>query len=520
MSKKKTDTSEDDNKSDDSSSLLLNQSDDKQDGSELLMPSDGDEDGSELLMPTDNDQDGPKLLMSTDDGEELLLSDDDDEIKNELLAEIEETKSEVVSKEIFEGPKEVGFDDVAIDEDLLKEVKRIEEDLEDEKIEEIIGDARHSRISYKARIAFDTNFNERGRVRDSYSELRDFLENHNYQIIEYNDMLIQSRLYNNDVLVLACPDASKMNPYEIKQIKKFVNNGGGLLMLSHAGGDHGRGTNLNELAKEFGIHFENNQVLDEMYNYGLDTFPVISNFVEHPIIHEVKELCLRAGCSITARDPAKSIAFANEIADPTKAEVVAVAEPNLGRVIAIGAYEMFRNEVVQWASHEQFILNALEWLIAGRDTARILQFLDALFSSIQRLQKKQVGRIKKIAKKGKTGKAFQLPVLAPISSGGGLRGDDLQIIIDGFNDVLKVTQELKEEFATLNEQFNKLKLEIRDDLADIKGFNTGLLRDLEKLNIDMADKADSDHAVSQLLMDLGQKVDKILKFQKKLKRKK
>ena len=63
-------------------------------------------------------------------------------------------------------------------------------------------------------------------------------------------------------------------------------------------------------------------------------------------------------------------------------------------------------------------------------------------------------------------------------------------------------------------------MEIRDDLADIKGFNTGLLRDLEKLNIDMADKADSDHAVSQLLMDLGQKVDKILKFQKKLKRKK
>ena len=123
--------------------------------------------------------------------------------------------------------------------------------------------------------------------------------------------------------------------------------------------------------------------------------------------------------------------------------------------------------------------------------------------------------MQKVSKKGKSGKTFQLPVLAPISSGGGLRGDDLQIIIDGFNDVLMVTQELKEQFTTLNEQFNKLKLEIRDDLADIKGFNTGLLRDLEKLNIDMADKADSDNAISQLLMDLGKKIDKIIKNQKK-----
>ncbi|NHI93577.1 MAG: hypothetical protein EAX96_13905 [Candidatus Lokiarchaeota archaeon] len=494
MSKKEQDSPSDENKDDNSSSLLFNASEEEEEEAQLLMPVDGEE--------------------------ELLLGAEDEikDIENELLEEIEETKSEVVSKELFEGSKEVEFDEIAISEsekDLFKEVKRIEEDLEEEEIEEIIGGSSRTKIKYKARIAFDLNFNERGRVQDSYSELRDLLEEFHYQVVEYNDMLIQTRLFKNDILILACPDASKLNPYEITQIKRFVCNGGGLLMLSHAGGDHGRGTNLNQLAREFGIHFENNQVLDEMYNYGLDTFPVISNFEDHPIIKNVKELCLRAGCSIKTSSPAKTIAFANEIADPTKAEVVAVSEADLGRVVAIGAYEMFRNEVVQWASHEKFILNVLEWLTYDKNLASIIQSFDALITSFQKLQKQQSSKIEKTSKKGKQGKGFQLPMLVPISSTGGLGTDDLQIIIDGFNDVLKVTQELKDEFSSLKKEFSKLKLEIKDDIAELKGFNTGLLRDFEKLNMDLEDKSDSDNAISRLLMDLGKKIDKILKNQKK-----
>ena len=329
-------------------------------------------------------------------------------------------------------------------------------------------------------------------------------------------MLMQMKISKNNILVLACPDASKLNPYEINQIKRFVRNGGGLLLLSHAGGDHGRGTNINELAKEFGIHFENNQVLDEMHNYGLNTFPIINNFTPHPIVTNVQEVCLRAGCSISTIDPAKSIAFADVIADPTEAAIVAVSELDLGRVVAIGAYEMFRNEVLQWASHKQFIYNIFEWMLGDNLTrSSILQSIDSFVTAFQKYQKKLASQPKKAAKRKKPGEGFQMPVLAPISSRGGFQGDDLQIIIDGFNDVLKVTQELKNGFDDLKDEFDILKLEIKDDIADIKGFNTGMLRDLENIRIKIEDSSDSGDAISNLLMDLGKKIDKILKLKKK-----
>ncbi|MHA1785806.1 MAG: hypothetical protein ACTSX4_08645 [Candidatus Helarchaeota archaeon] len=526
MSDEKEKIVQDEEKDDDSGSLLLdadeNTSEEKtESGSELLIT---DDMKSEELLSSNDGDDGAQLLIPDDGSSDLLLEaeDETEEIKSELLAEIEETKSEVASKAIFEEQEELSFDEIAISESekqLQNEVKRIEEDLNDEKIEEIIKEKSKKKTSYKALISFDINFNERGRIYGSYSELRDLLLKNNYYAVEYNDMLMQSRLSKTDVLVLPCPDASKLNPYEINQIKRFVNNGGGLLLLSHAGGDHGRGTNLNELAKEFGIHFENNQVLDDIHNYGLNTFPVISNFIDHPITKELKELCLRAGCSINTFDPAVSVAFADVIADPTNADTVAVSEMGLGRVIAIGAYEMFRNEVVQWASHEKFIINIFDWLTEKKDLAAAIQLIDAFASTISKKMKQGTQRIFKTSKSGKPRKTFQLPVLAPISSKGGLGGEDLQIIIDGFNDVLTVTNELKDGFTKLSEEFQKLKLEIKDDISELKGFNTGLLRDLEKINMEMADKADSDNAISQLLMDLGKKIDKILRIQKKSKKK-
>lgn len=52
-------------------------------------------------------------------------------------------------------------------------------------------------------------------------------------------------------------------------------DGGGLLLLSHAGGDRGRRTNMGELASQFAMLFENDQVLDEFHNFGIDNMPEV-----------------------------------------------------------------------------------------------------------------------------------------------------------------------------------------------------------------------------------------------------
>ena len=113
------------------------------------------------------------------------------------------------------------------------------------------------------------------------------------------EKVLEESLKPYDILVFACPDYSKISSQEVMEISNWVKeDGGGLLLLSHAGGDRGRSSNLSELSEQFGIAFENDQVLDETVNIGMENLPLISNFMPpHPITGGIGEICYRAGCS-------------------------------------------------------------------------------------------------------------------------------------------------------------------------------------------------------------------------------
>ena len=101
--------------------------------------------------------------------------------------------------------------------------------------------------------------------------------------------------------MFACPDFAKINPQEIEAVKQWVTeDGGGLLLLSHAGGDKGRRSNLSEIAEQFGMAFENDQVLDKTNNLSVEKLPIINSFpTPHPITEGLNSICFRAGCSLT-----------------------------------------------------------------------------------------------------------------------------------------------------------------------------------------------------------------------------
>jgi hypothetical protein len=173
-----------------------------------------------------------------------------------------------------------------------------------------------------------------------------------------------------DILVFTCPDFSRISPNEITQIVKWVkNSGGGLLLLSHAGGDRGRGGNLSEISEQFGIIFENDQVLDETSNLGLENIPLISTFnIPHPITANLDTLCYRSGCSLSiVGSGAFSIADSNETSEPYSCPLVCVTEISNGRVCCIGSYEMFRDKIgggFQCSDHPSFALNIFKWLVS------------------------------------------------------------------------------------------------------------------------------------------------------------
>lgn len=216
------------------------------------------------------------------------------------------------------------------------------------------------------RIAFDETHNEGGRLQTTYSKLKEKLENEGFNCFSIIDFpVVLKKLQEFNILVIAGPDLSKFRQTEIRDIIKFVDTGGGLLVMSDAGGDRGHMTNLNNITISFGIRFNNNQVTDSRHNLGIDTVPIITDFRKHDIVKEIEKICYRAGCSLTVSGNALPIAFSNRIANPQSAPIIAVTEYGLGAVIAVGTYEMFRTEGlggIDTPQNSRLALSIFHWL--------------------------------------------------------------------------------------------------------------------------------------------------------------
>jgi len=219
-------------------------------------------------------------------------------------------------------------------------------------------------------IAFDVAHKPRGKIDENLTELRDFLNANDFMCYNFLETPVtQDSLKPFDILVFVCPDFAKISSMEITEIINWVReDGGGLLLLSHAGGDRGRNSNLSELSQSFGIVFENDQVLDETYNLGMENMPIITSFIPpHPITNGISSLCYRSGCSLTILGNAFSVASSNETSEPFSSPLICVSEPDNGRVCAIGSYELLRDKVGGGFSndeHPNLTFNVFSWLIS------------------------------------------------------------------------------------------------------------------------------------------------------------
>ncbi|MBA7499586.1 hypothetical protein ES704_02330 [subsurface metagenome] len=219
-------------------------------------------------------------------------------------------------------------------------------------------------------IAFDVAHKPRGKLDENLTELRDFLNANDYVCYNFLEAPItRNSLKSFDILVFVCPDFAKISSMEITEISSWVReDGGGLLMLSHAGGDRGRNSNLSELSQTYGIIFENDQVLDKTYNLGLENMPIVTAFIPpHPITNSISSLCFRSGCSLSLVGNSISIVSSNETSEPFSTPLICVAEPDKGRVCAIGSYELFRDRVGGGFGndeHPNLAFNIFSWLVS------------------------------------------------------------------------------------------------------------------------------------------------------------
>ena len=221
-------------------------------------------------------------------------------------------------------------------------------------------------------ILFDQTQNERGRLDTTYSELAKILQDNDFDIEPYTEfMILAKNLENADTLVFGCPNSSKLRPAEIDVLKRYVQNGGGLMLLSLSGGDRGLMNNLSQVSKGFGISFENTAVRDDRNNAGLPTMPIITNLLSHPVTEDVQDILVPSSCTLNVTSKATAIASTSDTADPPNKPIIAIAEAGKGRVLCIGSYEVFRKGGgMKHPGNQAFAVNAIRWLSGEIRTAR------------------------------------------------------------------------------------------------------------------------------------------------------
>jgi len=153
------------------------------------------------------------------------------------------------------------------------------------------------------------------------------LRDNDFDVESYTEFMIQTKkLKDVNVLVFGCPNSSKIRPQEIDVLKKYVEGGGGLMLLALSGGDRGLMNNLSQISEEFGITFANTAVKDERSNAGLPTMPIITDIVAHPSTEDVDDILLPSACSLRIDGKVTTLARTSEMADPAKSPVIAIAE--------------------------------------------------------------------------------------------------------------------------------------------------------------------------------------------------
>ncbi len=219
----------------------------------------------------------------------------------------------------------------------------------------------------KWRALFDESQKERGRITTSYSALKGVLETEGIQCIRFVDFPItHDKLKDFDLVVFPCPDQSKLQPGEIRAVVDFVSRGGAAVLLSHAGGDRGLRTNLNELAENFGISFQNNQIIDERQNIGMENLPKITKFKDHSVTEGITELCYSAGCGIKIVGEAEALAITSRTSEPPDSIVLAVSNYGNGKVVGVGSYEIFRDRIMGGLNTSQNMAlakNIFKWIV-------------------------------------------------------------------------------------------------------------------------------------------------------------
>lgn len=211
------------------------------------------------------------------------------------------------------------------------------------------------------------------------------LEANGYSVSKLTDVPITvEKLEEYDVLILMGP-ARNYDDHEITAIKEFVNDGGGLFILTDPWRtqDGDNNYSFNKIARSFGVNFVFNYG-DTMHNIPLSSVIKTNNIIKHPVTANITEMSYIAGtyhnpgsAEVTVVSDADSwsdhgyitaegSSQNNEIKEPGKAQgslpLIYTTDYGKGKIVFMGSVQTLMNSLIYRSNGWKIGLNSVNWL--------------------------------------------------------------------------------------------------------------------------------------------------------------
>jgi Family of unknown function (DUF6421) len=255
--------------------------------------------------------------------------------------------------------------------------------------------ASHPKV---ARVVFDESHSEAWTIRpelaqqiqpahpadSSLARAAEALAERDFDIAVHSDGALDAgALAAANVLVIAHPSEPKweatvnganprLSDSELDEIERFVQRGGGLIVLGETEQDK-YGNNLNDLLDRFGIRIENATVQDYSHHHGETPSWVLADLdhsaaatpagVSPDLLARVEAACFyRAGTlALGLANGARVIARTHETASSPNAPLAAVTSYGDGRVVVLSDSDLFGDDCITDLDHEALWLNLVYW---------------------------------------------------------------------------------------------------------------------------------------------------------------
>ena len=257
-------------------------------------------------------------------------------------------------------------------------------------------------------IGFDHSHNNKLTIENNaFTDLIQYLFDADFKLGKIEAGITYEKLNKYDLFIIGVPTLGPdLDTDEIRDLVKYVKDGGSLLVINDGGGDYENRNNLSELTQNFGIKFNSDRLYDNKFFKKENSHPIIQEFKSHFITRDISQIIHSNGCTLTIdksiedeKIDVNAIAFSSETTswhrfytgDEWQDEseqhlpIIGATHYYLGKVIAIGNLSIFsslsESYGVKSPGNFKLVSNIISWLLnkAGSEEE---QSLKPIFSTV------------------------------------------------------------------------------------------------------------------------------------------